>query len=98
MFLLCYVRIQSESTLYSCLNVKEILVRSRREIWSLGDCNWAGKKPHLVNKRTLNHLVKLAKMASLAKWLSVRLWTIWLWVPVQLQSIKQKINVALEQR
>ena len=39
MFLSCYVRIQSESTLYSCLNVKEILVRSRREIWSLNECN-----------------------------------------------------------
>ena len=26
---------QSESTLYNCLNVKEILARSRREIWSL---------------------------------------------------------------
>ena len=31
---------QSESTLYSCLNVKELLARSRREIWSLSDCNW----------------------------------------------------------
>ena len=28
---------QSESTLYSCLNVKELLARSRREIWSLSD-------------------------------------------------------------
>ena len=31
---------QSESTLYSCLNVKELLARSRREIWGLSDCNW----------------------------------------------------------
>ena len=30
---------QSESTLYSCLNVKELLARSRREIWRLSDCN-----------------------------------------------------------
>ena len=30
---------QSESTLYSCLNVKQLLARSRREIWSLSDCN-----------------------------------------------------------
>ena len=30
---------QSESTLYRCLNVKELLTRSRREIWSLSDCN-----------------------------------------------------------
>ena len=32
----------------------------------------------LVQKRTLNHL---------AIWLSVRLWTKWLWVRVQLQSL-----------
>ena len=31
---------QNESTLYSCLNVKELLARSRCEIWSLSDCNW----------------------------------------------------------
>ena len=76
---------QSESTLYSCLNVKELLARSRREIWSLSDCNWTRTHNHLVHKRTLNHLAKLAK------WLSVRLWTKWLWVRVQLQSIKASI-------
>ena len=37
---------RSESTLYSCLNVKEFLARSRREIWSLSEC-------------TLNHLAIL---------------------------------------
>ena len=31
---------ESESTLYSCLNVKELLARSRREIWRWSDCNW----------------------------------------------------------
>ena len=31
---------QSESILYSCLNVKELLARSRREIWRWSDCNW----------------------------------------------------------
>ena len=46
---------QIEFPLYSCLNVKELLARSRREIWSLSDCNWTR---HLVHKRTLNHLVK----------------------------------------
>ena len=30
---------QSESTLYSCLNVKELLAQSRLEILSLSDCN-----------------------------------------------------------
>ena len=29
---------QSESTLYSCLNVKELLAQRRRDIWSLSDC------------------------------------------------------------
>ena len=36
----------------------------------LFDCNWTRTHNHLVHKRTLNHL---AKQASLAKWLSVRL-------------------------
>ena len=51
---------QSESTLYSCLNVKELLAQSRREIWSLGDYNWTRTHNHLVWKRTLNYLAKLA--------------------------------------
>ena len=45
----------------------------------LSDCNWTRTRHHLVHKRTLNHL---AKLASLAKWLSVRLWTKWLWARV----------------
>ena len=53
--------LQSESTLYSCLKVKEILARSRHEIWSLSDCNWTWTHNQLVHKRTLNHLAKLAK-------------------------------------
>ena len=44
----------SESTPYSCLNVKELLAWNRREIWSLSDCNWARTHNHLVRKRTLN--------------------------------------------
>ena len=35
---------QSESTLYSCLNVKELLARNRRDIWSLS--NSAGNHIH----------------------------------------------------
>ena len=69
---------QSESTLYSCLNVKELFARSRREIWSLSEWNGTQTHNHLVCKRTLNHLAKLAK------WLSVRLGTKWLWVRVLL--------------
>ena len=62
---------QSESTLYRCLNVKELLARNKCDIWSLIDCNRTRTYNHLVHKRTLNHL---AKLASLAKCLSVRLW------------------------
>ena len=73
---------QIESTLYSCLNVKQLLARSRREIWSLSDCNWSRTQNHLVPKGTLNHLTKLAK------WLSVPLGTKLFWVRVQLQSLR----------
>ena len=45
---------QGESTLCSCLNVKERLAQSRREIWSLSDCTWTRTQNHLVRKRTLN--------------------------------------------
>ena len=55
---------QSESTLYSCLNVKELFARSRPEIWSLSDCSWTRTDNHLIHKRTLNHLAKLAKWLS----------------------------------
>ena len=56
MLLSCHVRIQSESTLYSCLNVKELLSQSRREIWSFSDYNWTWTHNHLVHKRTLYEL------------------------------------------
>ena len=59
MFLSCHYAFQSESTLYSCLNVKELLVWSRHVIWSLSDCNWTQNQNHLVHRRTLNHLAKL---------------------------------------
>ena len=71
----------SESTLYSCLNVKELLARSRCKIWSISDCNLTWTQNQLVCKWTLNHLAKLAK------WLSVSLRTKWFWVRVQLQEL-----------
>ena len=55
---------QSESTLYNCLNVKELLARSRHQIWSLSDCNWTRTQNHLVRKRRLNRLAKLTKWLS----------------------------------
>ena len=56
--------LQSESTVYSYLNVKELLALSRCEIWRLRDCNWTRTHNHLFHKRALNHLAKLAKWLS----------------------------------
>ena len=53
---------QSESTLYSCLNVKDLLAWNRHKIRSLSDCTWTQTHNHLVHKRTLNHFAKLAKL------------------------------------
>ena len=50
---------QSESTLYNCLNIKELVTWSRSKIWSLSDCNWT---------QTQNHWV--FNLAKLTKWLS----------------------------
>ena len=47
--------------LYSCLNVKELVARNRRDIWRLSDCNGTRTHDHLVRKRAPNHLAKLAK-------------------------------------
>ena len=55
-----------------CLNVKELLARSRCHIWSLSDSKVIRTHNHLVRKRTLNYLAKLAK---------------WLWVQVTLLSL-----------
>ena len=79
---------QSESTLYSCLNVEELLTLNRRDFWSLSDCNVTWAHNHLVRKRALNHL---ATLTGLAKWLSFRLQTTWLWVQVLLQSLSNYI-------
>ena len=52
-------KFRSESTLYSCLNVNELLAQNRHGIWSLSGCNRTQIHNHLVCKRTLNHLAKL---------------------------------------
>ena len=64
MFLSFHVRFQRESTLYSCLNIKELLVRNRRDVWSLSGCNWTQTHNHSVRKQTLNRLAKLAKFIN----------------------------------
>ena len=70
---------QSESTLYSCLNVKQLHARNRCVIWSLSGYNKTWVHNHLVRKQTLTY----------PNWvyeLSVRLQIKWLWVRVPLQS------------
>ena len=57
MFLSCTCAFHSESTLNSCLNVKELFVQKRRDIWSLSDCNGTRTHNHVVHKRKLKHLV-----------------------------------------
>ena len=71
---------KSESTLCSFLNVNKLLTRNRRDIWSLSDRNGIRIHEHLLRKGTLRHY---AKLASLAKCLSVRLATKWFWVRIK---------------
>ena len=52
---------QSESTLCNCLNVNEVLAQNRRDIWSFSGCNGTRTHNHLVRKRKLSYLAKLAK-------------------------------------
>ena len=65
---LCYYHIthmfQSESTLYSCLNVKEVHAWNRRNVWSLSNSNKIQTQNQLVHKQTLNHLAKLTWFES----------------------------------
>ena len=46
----------------------------------------------------LQFYINLTKLASFAKWLNVLLWTKWLWVRVQLQSLKLQILRLLRAR
>ena len=61
----CYYHIthmfQSESTLYICLNVKEVYAWNKRIAWS--DSNRIRTHNHFVCKQTLNHLAKVASLA-----------------------------------
>ena len=55
---------QIKSTLYGCLNIKELPAWKRHDIWNLIDCNGTQTHNHLVCKRRLNHLPKLTKWLS----------------------------------
>ena len=55
------------NSLKALMRIKNIIIQKADKS---NTCNWIRTHNHLVHKRTLNHL---AKLASLAKWLSVRL-------------------------
>ena len=55
---------ENESTLYSCLNVKKLLLRNRYNTRTLSDYNWNRTNNQLDPKGTSNHLVKLTKRLS----------------------------------
>ena len=52
---------QSESTLYTCANVKEMFSRGIHKVWSLSECNLTWTHNYLVFKGTVNRLAKLAE-------------------------------------
>ena len=76
---------QSESTLYSCLNVKELLDSNKRDIWGLSDCS--GTQIHCLHllrmmmmnyfcgmvdqQRTLSEILTIANIRHAA----IRIWT-----------------------
>ena len=60
----CQVHISVWICTLSCLNVKELLARNRRHIWSFSDSKGIQTHNHLVQKRTLKYLAKLAKRLS----------------------------------
>ena len=66
-------------------NVKLVIMSQQL---SQSDSNGIRTHNHLNRKRTLKNL---AKLASLANWLSVRLWTKWLWVWILVLSHKLQI-------
>ena len=51
----------SESTFYSCMNLKELFAPEKRDIGSLIGLNSIRTLNHLVRKRTLNQLEKLTE-------------------------------------
>ena len=59
----CYYHVtyvfQSEPTLYSCLNFKELLAQKQARHLSLSDSNGIWTYDHLARKRTFNHLAKV---------------------------------------
>ena len=66
---------------------------SRNSLLGAGISDCPRNHNHLVHKQTLNHL---AKLANLAKWLSIRLRTKWCWVGVQLYKLSCAFNCLVQ--
>ena len=61
----CHVCVRVNLHSIDATNVKELLGWNRNDVWSLNYSNWIWTHYHLARKRTLNHLVKLARCCHL---------------------------------
>lgn len=59
-----HINFKGQSTLCNCLNLRDLLVQRRNNIWNLSNCNGSRTHYHLVRKRTLNYLDKLGQWLS----------------------------------
>ena len=57
---------QSESALYICLSIRELLARNMCHIWRLSDCSRIPTNNNFVGKQTLNHFTKLTQLIELS--------------------------------
>ena len=73
---------QSESTLYSCLNVKELLAQNRCDIWNLSDCSGTWTHNHM--KCICDLIRTYSQMHHIDKYSQHRpiIWPVWpnVWV------------------
>ena len=94
--LLCYCHVmyefQSESTPYSLPECQGTPCSKQAPYLKFKWQQRDSIQNHLVCERTLNHL---SKLAYLAKWLSVRLRTKWLWVRISLLSLKSLLFTSI---
>ena len=81
-YLSCPLRVLEWSRLYSCLNVKELFVKNRRDVWRLSDCNKIWSHKHLFRNWTLKCLAKMADwvICVVSTYLSSASVLIWLYV------------------
>ena len=96
----CYYHVtyvfQIVSTLYSCLNVKELLARNRHDVWSLSESNEIWTQNHLARifqatiecrfsmKRVCDVIITYSQMHLLHKCSQHNsiIWSVWLNVKV----------------